>query len=227
MPAESASRICFSIVRTEPIDIFILHARISENTHCSGNTMKVAFDVDGVVIRSIEIILEHINRIAGRDIKPDDLRAWDLEPLGLDDKTLAKAVKIMYEQPMIQPYHGAVAVLSKIHRMTSEPLLFITGRSDPDTARRQLEALPWNPTIPEMIVTGGDRDKRVFISDHGVDFIIEDDIKHVRDYLDSGIGVGLMLQPWNRETCIPGSLRFNGWRDVETWFAGLHADRNS
>lgn len=209
------------------IDIFDLHARISQNIHSCGYIMKIAFDVDGVVIRSIEIILQQINRIAGRHIKPGDLKAWDLEPLGLDAETLAKAVKIMYEQPVIEPYHGAVGVLSKIHQMTSEPLLFITGRSDPDTAERQLKALPWNCAMPEMIVTGGDRDKRLYLAEQGADFIIEDDIKHVRDYLDSGIGVGLMVQPWNRETCIPGSVRFHGWEDVEAWFSRLHSDKDS
>ena len=187
--------------------------------------MKIAFDIDGVVLKSIEIILDHINKVTGRCLIPDDLFCWDLEPLGLDLGTLRDAVNYMYSQKMIEPYEGALKALSRIHRATGEPLLFITGRAMPETAQRQLEALPWNPTVPEMIVTGGNRDKRHYLSREQVDFIVEDDVEYVKDYLDAGIGVGLMLQPWNRHSKLPVSERFQGWQDLEQWFLGLSSER--
>jgi len=183
--------------------------------------MRVAFDVDGVVLRSIDLILDQINRMTGRNLSPDDLFAWDLEPLGLDIHTLREAVQHMYSQRHIEPYEGAVGVLSRIHGLTGEPLLFITGRSHPETALRQLEALPWNPTAPEMIVTGGNRDKRQYLAETGADFIIEDDPEYIREYLAAGLGVGLMLQPWNRRSPVPVTRRFKGWSDVEKWFLSL------
>lgn len=183
--------------------------------------MRIAFDVDGVVLRSIDIILEAVNISTGRNLVPDDLANWDLEPLGLDLRTLRDAVDYMYAQPEIEPYEGAVTVLSRIHEMTGEPLLFITGRDRPDTARRQLEALPWNIGVPEMIVTGGNRDKRAYLSENAVDFIVEDDPRHLLDYLEMGFGVGLMVQPWNRASKIPVTRRFDGWRDIELWFSLL------
>jgi hypothetical protein len=188
--------------------------------------MRIAFDVDGVVIKSIDLILEHINKVTDRNLTPDDLSAWDLEPLGIDIPTLRDAVEYLYAQPVIEPYEAAVQVLSKIYHATREPLLFITGRPDPTTALRHLEALPWNPTIPEMIVTGGDRDKRIYLSENNVDFIVEDDTLHLGKYLSEGIGVGLMLQPWNRKTKIPVTRRFDGWTDVELWFRGLAGNGN-
>lgn len=183
--------------------------------------MRVAFDVDGVVLRSIDLILDQINRMTGRNLTPDDLFAWDLEPLGLDLRTLHTAVEYMYAQRHIEPYDDAMGVLARIHRLTGEPLLFITGRSRPETALRQLEALPWNPTVPEMIVTGGNRDKRQYLSETGANFIIEDDMEYAREYLAEGFGVGLMLQPWNRRSSIPVTRKFNGWTDVEEWFRTL------
>jgi hypothetical protein len=180
--------------------------------------MKIAFDVDGVVLQSIDIILDHINRSTDRNIAPDDLAAWDLEPLGIDLPVLRDAVEYLYEQPHVRPYEGAVEALSAIYRACGEPLLFITGRSDPSTARRQLEALPWNPTVPDMVVTGGDRDKRLYLETTSARFIIEDDVKFAQDYLDAGIGVGLMVRPWNRHTKIPVSRRFSGWTEVQEWF---------
>ena len=179
--------------------------------------MKIAFDIDGVVLKSIDVILERVNEITGRNIKPDDLHGWDLEPLGLDTETLRQAVYYMYALPMVEAYSGAVKVLSRIYREKKAPLLFITGRYDPTTALRQLEALPWNPTIPEMIVTGGHRDKRAYLAEQSVDFIIEDDIAYLPDYLELGIGVGLMVQPWNRCTDIPVTKRFQNWTDIEDW----------
>lgn len=186
--------------------------------------MKIAFDVDGVVIKSIDLILEHINKATGRGIAPADLSSWELEPLGLDASILRDAVDYMYAEKKIQPYSGAVSVLSKIYRGTGKPLLFITGRPDPETALRHLEALPWNPTVPEMVVTGGNRDKRVYLAEMMVDFIVEDDPRHLGDYLSEGIGVGLMLQPWNRKTEISVTERFDGWTDVERWFTELSAN---
>jgi hypothetical protein len=183
--------------------------------------MKIAFDVDGVVIKSIDLILEHINKVTDRNLTTDDLATWDLEPLGIEPTTLRDAVEYMYAEPMIEPYNSAVHVLSKIYHATGEPLLFITGRPNPKTALRHLEALPWNPTIPEMIVTGGDRDKRLYLAERQVDFMVEDDTLHLGAYLSEGIGVGLMVQPWNRKTKIPVTERFGGWIDVERWFAEL------
>jgi len=179
--------------------------------------MRIAFDIDGVVLNSIEVILEHINHVMGKNIVIDELVSWELEALGVDFKTLWAAVDYMYRQPKIEPYHGALETLTKIHKETSEPLLFITGRRDPETAQRQLRALDWNGHMPEMIVTGGTRDKRTYLIDNAVDFIIEDDVQHFRDYIEAGIGVGLMVRPWNRKASVPVTRRFEGWHDLWEW----------
>ncbi len=180
--------------------------------------MKIAFDVDGVVLKSIDMILDYINRVEGRDLRPDQLTGWDLEPLGLSLETLRDAVEYLYSRPRVEPYSGAVEALSRIHRTTKEPLLFITGRADPRTALRQLEALPWNPTMPEMIVSGGDRDKRQYLVRNSVDLIVEDDVRYVREYNEAGFRVGLMVRPWNRATEFPVAERFEGWNEVDYWF---------
>jgi hypothetical protein len=183
--------------------------------------MKIAFDVDGVVLRSIDVILDYINRVANRDLRVDDLTAWDLEPLDIDVRTLHAAVEHLYAQPCIENYAGSVEVLSRVYQTTGEPLLFITGRADPETALRQLQALPWNPTVPEMVVTGGNRDKRAYLVERAVDFIVEDDPVFLQAYLEAGFGVGLMLRPWNRQAALKVTRRFEGWHDVEAWFRGL------
>lgn len=179
--------------------------------------MKIAFDIDGVVLNSIEVILEHINQAMGRTLTVDELVSWELEDLGVDFKTLWAAVDYMYHQPRVEPYLGALETLTKIHKETGEPLLFITGRRDPGTALRQLSALDWDGDMPEMIVTGGTRDKRNYLVENAVDFIIEDDVQHFRDYLEAGVGVGLMVRPWNRKASVPVSRRFEGWHDLWEW----------
>jgi hypothetical protein len=183
--------------------------------------MKIAFDVDGVVLKSIERILEHVNGVAGTNLTPEDLRCWQLDKLGVDLKVLRASVNDLYAQSRVEPYEGAVEVLSMIHQLTGEPLLFITGRRDPETARRQLEALEWNCDAPKMLVTGGARNKRVCLAENSVEFIVEDDPVHLAEYLDAGVGVGLMVRPWNEQLTLPVTRRFLSWRDVGDWFMSL------
>lgn len=189
-----------------------------EQTVANDEQLKIAFDIDGVVLNSIEVILEYINDASGKSLTPSDLLSWELERLGLTVKTLWKAVDYMYSQPRIRPYDGAVAALSRIHRETGEPLLFVTGRRNPETGRRQLEALDWNPAVPEMIVTGGDRHKLTYLLENRVNYMIEDDVEHLQEYLDAGIGVGLMVRPWNRSATIAVTDRFHGWEELSQWF---------
>jgi len=79
--------------------------------------------------------------------------------------------------------------------------------------------------VPKMIVTGGNRDKRDYLRREKVHFIVEDDVEYVKDYLEAGIGVGLMLQPWNRLSRLPVTEKFQGWRDLERWFFALERER--
>jgi hypothetical protein len=169
------------------------------------------------------------NEMKGTALQPEKLFTWDLEAQGLDFATLRDAVDHMYSQAYIAPYEGAVEVLSRLHRLTEEPLLFITGRRLPSTAEKQLQALPWNGTVPEMVVIGGNRDKRQYLSDVRVDFMVEDDPEYLKDYLEMGVGVGLMLRPWNKALAAPATRRFDGWIDLEKWFIATngHGSRTS
>ena len=180
--------------------------------------MNIAFDIDGVVLNSIEVILERINEVKGKTLTTADLLTWELERLGLDTATLWEAVDYMYSQPRIDPYEAAIDVLGRIHDETGKPLLFITGRRHPQTALRQLEALDWGRKVPDMIVKGGRRHKLSEILENQVEFIIEDDVEYVEEYLDAGIGVGLMIRPWNKQSKISVTNRFHSWEDIAEWF---------
>jgi hypothetical protein len=180
--------------------------------------MTIAFDIDGVVLNSIHVIIERINHLTGRAIRASDLFQWEIESLGLEMELVMDAVRWMYSRPAIEPYEGAVDVLSRVHRETGEPLLFITGRHDPETGLNQLRALEWKGPAPEMIVVGGDRDKRRDITNHNVRFIVEDDVRHVPDYLAAGVGVGLMVRPWNQRYDAPVTERFFDWSQLEHWY---------
>ncbi|MFH0823868.1 MAG: hypothetical protein V2B18_14050 [Pseudomonadota bacterium] len=179
--------------------------------------MRLAFDIDGVVLNSIEVMLEYVNRELGSDFTTEDLAAWDLENLGIRTETLWEAVAWMYRQPVISPYEGAVETLVDVYRRTGEPLLFITGRHDLYSAVSHLNALNWISGVPEMIIAGGDRDKKSYLMEYKVDFIIEDDVQYAESYEEAGIGVGLMLRPWNLSSTASVSERFQGWHDVRRW----------
>ena len=97
--------------------------------------MKIAFDVDGVVLNSIELILDRINEKKGPRCSPTNFsrgtlrhRGWTLRPSEMPFTTWPRS-------PTSGLTRGAVEVLSRVHRVTGAPLLFITGRSDPDSRR--------------------------------------------------------------------------------------------
>jgi|GEM_PF-5111852 len=69
-----------------------------------------------------------------------------------------------------------------------------------------------------MVVTGGDRNKTQYLADHLVEFMVEDDVKHVQEYLDAGIRVGLMHRPWNRDYSQAVTERFASWEELEAWY---------
>ena len=75
--------------------------------------MRIAFDVDGVVLQSIDIILEHINNFTGKEIPSESLLTWDLEPLGLHPELLKDTANYMYSMESIAPYDGAVDTLER------------------------------------------------------------------------------------------------------------------
>ena len=75
--------------------------------------------------------------------------------------------------------------------------------------------------MPEMVVCGGNRDKREYLSQNSVDFILEDDIRHLDDYLEAGFDVGLMVRPWNRSAATAVTARFENWTDIDQWFMSI------
>ena len=78
--------------------------------------MRIAFDVDGVVLNSIQVILDYINSKSGTSLQSDKLITWELEPLGIDFATLEDAVDHMYMQQRLEPYEDAVETLTHIYR---------------------------------------------------------------------------------------------------------------
>jgi hypothetical protein len=183
--------------------------------------MKIAFDVDGVVLESMEIITKYINQATGGHLAPADLAAYELGQLNIEVEILRGAIAYLYGLPSVPAYDGAQQTLEFIHRCREEPLLFITGRREPESAFRQLRALDWGGKPPEMIVTGGTRNKTAYLKDLGVDIILEDDPMHLEEYLDAGVQVGLMVRPWNAHIALPVTHRFHGWNDVREWFMGV------
>ena len=79
---------------------------------------------------------------------------------------------------------------------------------------------------PEMKVMGGHRDKRPYLSEVGVDFMIEDDPEYLGYYIEMGVRVGIMLRPWNRACPIPSARTFGSWPDLQKWFLETNGHRS-
>jgi len=90
---------------------------------------KVVFDIDGVIIDILSMLLDIYNKATGEDYKCRDIQEWDLSDLSLPKEEITSLFYEVYKVPedKLKYYPGGADLLKK-HR--NDDICFITGRDE-------------------------------------------------------------------------------------------------
>ena len=173
--------------------------------------MKIAIDLDNIIINTTETLVDYINERLPVDLKMSDITTYSIESAlpeqyrwvvdaGFHDKNFWKEVKVIPE---------AIEVIEQIYN-EGNSIWFATS-SLPENLRKKINHLSRNlPFLPKDFVwrhTINLQDKSLL----DVDVLIDDCLGHLlhpdRKY------VGIVLDyPWNQtESNIPNLLRAYSW----------------
>jgi 5'(3')-deoxyribonucleotidase len=136
-----------------------------------GTTMRIGFDVDGVLADFNRSFIERVVTVIGRDLfppRPFDIPCWDYpEHYGYTSEETTAVWKDVVADPTfwsrLQPYDEATSVLERLRVLSLDhDLYFVTSRPGIQ-AKQQTETwlavhsgdFLWNPTV----LISGDKDR--------------------------------------------------------------------
>ena len=169
-----------------------------------------AVDIDNVVAQAEEEVQRIFHELTGTSW-PSEMHA---SAGGLDTSNLApdlieQIFDYFHERsiPTLPLVPGARRVLRQLQ--DDYRIVLITARRP--TARPQTLAWLEEHGIPfdELHHT---KDKPEVAE--GIVLAVDDHPEHVSDYLEQGVRVFLMDQPWNRTFSAPGATRVSGWDEL-------------
>ena len=165
----------------------------------------LAFDIDGIVINSADLMLEKFNELYGTDLKKEDWTTYEFEkafnyPRKMLLDAFRKAIEETEEAPIF--YDGAVETLKLIDSTQPEPVLFVTNREEPwaNIAKKQIEAAI-DSEIEINYRTKYPLNNRISKTQRllklGVTNFVEDDPTWWEDYINEGIWVSTFKRRYN------------------------------
>jgi len=196
--------------------------------------MKIACDIDGVLLDFVSAFCKHIEKKYGWELKPEQITQFNIhEILGISSYRLGLIIDEVLSSYMLDPIDGAFNGLQllidfglDIFLLTSRPQKHYINTAT-NIAKcwisEEIEGDIWG-----TIYTNG-RTKKQICMELGIDIMIEDSIKEALTFIDgSGLinndfcdkiyhpKVLLLRQPWN-ENCMNVANLFtmcDTWDDI-------------
>lgn len=178
--------------------------------------MKIAIDLDGVVVDLVAELLPFLSEEAGRMITPKDITEFDIGvALGLSEEQMTHVWKRVDEEHVYrraQPIPGAI---DSLWSLSSHDIWFVTSR--PGKLRGETET--WLSRqglgVGKLLHR---RDGQKVTSQDSFDLLVEDKVEALVIHT-SLIRYGLLLdQPWNRVASLPENvLRVRSWKEIESF----------
>lgn len=174
----------------------------------------IAFDIDGVVANSQDVIRKKILKKHNYDIINNTKYDITIPNMERDD-TRYYINKILLEYWYeTKPYLEAPLYLEKFYNDMREPLIFITARE------RNLEYttrcwLDIKINLPYEVYFVPSKEKHNFIKNNGINYFVEDKHETAVNCVNNGIECFLVNRYWNEnEENHPNIVRVNGLDDV-------------
>ncbi len=187
--------------------------------------MKIAIDLDGVLVDIITPLLEFHNEIEGTNHSKEDVdnfvlsEFWNLTPEETEER-----VHHFYETDSFRNLHPEPEAKQAVQELSEEhELCIVTSRPvevEEETRRWIEEHFPDafdhihfsdNPTLS----TNDARSKAEICSEIEADVLIEDAVEYAEECSREGIEVFLLDKPWNQKEELPDRIiRVHSWGEV-------------
>ena len=169
-----------------------------------------AVDIDNVVAQAEQEVQRIFHELTGKSWPSETYAsAGGLDTSNLDPDLIERIFDYFHERsiPVLPLVPGARRVLRQLQK--GYRIVLITARRP--TARPQTLAWLEEHGIPFDELHHA-KDKTDVAE--GIVVAVDDHPEHVSDYLDQGVRVFLMDQPWNRTFAAPGATRVSGWDEL-------------
>lgn len=178
--------------------------------------MRIAIDLDGVVIDLVDEMLPKLSQLAGRFISPMDIIEFDIgAALGLNGRQMDELwrwLKASGAYRRAHPVDGAVDAIMQLSQLETTEIFFVSSR--PEDLRPESSEWLESHGLGEFPLILRPRGPKVLASDQA-NILIEDDPRDLHVLSQVVEKLILLERPWNREARLPSNcLRVRSWRDV-------------
>lgn len=163
----------------------------------------IAFDIDGVLVNTMELILHLVQKRTGKDYSMCQFTEYDVSQcLDISPETAYEIyMDIMSDDynHHLEPIPGAKKVMQKLAQ-TADEILLVTARHELGNFKQWLcNALEIPENKVKMIGTGSFEAKLEVLRDHGKTAMVEDRLETCHILAAGGITPFVFVQPWNRK----------------------------
>jgi hypothetical protein len=166
-----------------------------------------AFDLDGVVMDSIDIFRMHFWDVFGIDmgepkIHHNQFNFIELESKGLGYETFGPEIPVALAKyhHIIPPVEGSIKALERFHFDMGEPLLFVTAREPSHPVKQATYRWLDHALVGakyEVIFVESSTDKVQVLKDRGINYFVDDRYRTCHTLCEQLTMMFMFNQNWN------------------------------
>jgi len=185
--------------------------------------MKIAIDIDGVIVDSFPKVLEKINEAYGLNLNLDDFRAYGLDEVtGIPWQEIMKFNNNLFLDPSwhlsLKPVSGAISAIKKLAKAGFK-IHFVSDREPPMAGLTQKwmqkygienywEEVHYNPDNIRFVDFKIQKFSRLQSQ-----VIVEDAAHHIDLFVEKA-KIFLLDKPWNQYFDHPKVKRVSSWKEI-------------
>jgi uncharacterized HAD superfamily protein len=181
--------------------------------------LKLAIDIDGVIVDLVAAMLPLLSEACGRPVRHDDIHCFDI----------GKALNIESKMPHIwdKIYSGDILLtappikgsISGLEQLSNHEIWLVTHR--PKLTQKKTELWLSEKKIKYQRLEFVHDAKKLSIGSD-FDVFLEDNLEQARSIAEAGIHAILLSHPWNTRTMLPKKcIRANDWDAIVMQVAKL------
>jgi len=182
--------------------------------------IKWGFDLDGCIVNMIPILLDNIEKEYGYKLEVNDIIKYSIEECtSLSKEQVDRCVSLTIASvDRLLPYSNAIEFLNYYHKITNDPIIFVSARQDKENTikwlRLHLPELPWEAHFVRGIY------KIQPIIRKNIKVFVEDRLKIAIDLARQDIKILLLDRSWNQLDLsnVDNIMRVKDWDEIKDYF---------